>query len=147
MSSIDFRALKDRIPLPVVLDYLGWRPCEAERAGLRGWCPIHSSDPHYSRTFSVSYDGEWFCHSCRLGGDGLRLFQLVTGLPLYEAAHVLAAGLKVEMPYRGGRKRRTRKRNGEEAPYGGCGGLPPAYAGLYETNKHRTSPLPDWWPV
>lgn len=147
MPSIDFTALQALCPLPVVLDYLGWSPTTHERAGLRGWCPIHSARPHDTRTFSVSYKGEWYCHSCKRGGDGLLLFALVTGLPLFEACHVLASALRIPMPYLGGRKKRTRSRNGEEATYGGGGGASPPQITRLTGEKYHISPLPCWWPI
>lgn len=147
MASLDYAKLAELCPLPVVLDILGWNPCHRQRAGLRGWCPIHSSHPHDSNIFSVSFKGEWYCWKCKVGGGPLQLWQRCTDLPLRAACVLLAERAGVPVPWYRKAPRRGRARNKGEAIQGGARGASPPRSSLNGRKPDRISPLPEWWPV
>jgi len=87
---VDFKTLRQRVPIERVLDMLG---VQLKRVGaqLRGPCPIcsHSSD----RCFVVTpaLDRYWCFGSCQQGGDIIELVAQVRQLSHKDAARQLAA--------------------------------------------------------
>lgn len=106
---IDFAALKRQVKPINALVLLGWRASGCYRETLRGPCPIHRSSSARSRSLAVTGD-EWFCHSCRKGGDVCRLWALLNGMTDYQAALDLCDRLKIMPPLL-----HDHPRNGEEA--------------------------------
>lgn len=102
MPLVDFDELKRQIPLRRVLDSLQWTPTRREDTSERGWCPLHSRHPHPSRSFAVRGDG-WYCHSCKDGGDVVRLWQKLHRLTPYQAALDLCRRFGVTTPVYDGR--------------------------------------------
>lgn len=61
-------------------------------------CPLPGHEDH-SPSFYVNPErNAWFCHSCQLGGDVVRLAQFVWGYPANES-HIAAAMLLMEFGY------------------------------------------------
>lgn len=125
MAGVDFAVVKAAVPLSEVLRLLGWSPTYKQGKRCRGWCPLHSSDPHGSRIFATNGD-QWYCHKCKTGGDQLELYARVRGLTLYGAAIELCKRVCLPVPWLRGdafhfRRPRNRKRNGR----GEAGGVPP----------------------
>src|SRR6266849_256921 len=87
---VNFAWIKASIPIEAVLRHCGTPPAFDEPAGLRGPCPIHGSRSPKSRSFAVKGQA-WYCHSCKRGGDVVRLWGLLHHLPDYDAAIELAA--------------------------------------------------------
>lgn len=106
---IDFSAVKRLVGLMDALDLIGWRSVSNYGLTLRGPCPIHRSSSTRSRSLAVTGD-EWFCHSCRRGGDVCRFWALLHGMSDYDAALDLCARLRLDPPLL-----RSPTRNGEEA--------------------------------
>lgn len=97
MPSIDFKALREQVPVTVALRVLGWKHNFSEPAGLRGPCPIHLSVRAKSRTFCVG-KGYWYCHACKKGGDAIALWAAIHRLPPYEAALMLCRDVGISPP-------------------------------------------------
>ena len=53
MPGIDYRKLRERIPMSQVLELLGFQPRRQNREQLRGPCPIHGSSDPRSDIFAV----------------------------------------------------------------------------------------------
>jgi transposase len=110
-GSIDFAALRGQISMEQVLAHLG---CLAHLKGSgaqrRGPCPIHAPNDPRNRSFSVHLTKKIFqCFHppCAAKGNILDLWAAVHRLPLYEAAHHLAATFHVNLSQDQG----TEKRN------------------------------------
>src|SRR6266852_7066115 len=90
MPGIDFAAVRARIPLVDVLDWLGFVPCEGSGDQLRGPSPIHRSSAPTSRSFSANLSRHVYkCFKCGSQGNQLDLYASVTGLSLFEASIAL----------------------------------------------------------
>jgi DNA primase len=85
---VDFKALRDRIPIERVITMLGI-PLKKRGAQLRGSCPIcsHTSD----RCFVVTpaLNRFWCFGECQRGGDVIELVARVKQLSQKDAAHLL----------------------------------------------------------
>lgn len=105
---IDFRALRERIPIQRVLELIHWEPQRIRGMQLRGQCPFHEVGTYTkSRIFSVNLERNAFqCFAPRCGekGNQLDLWCKVAKLPVYDASEDLAKRLGVELPFieRGG---------------------------------------------
>ena len=96
---IDFRLLRQQIPIEQVLGLVGWTPSRRRGPQLRGPCPIHKSKRPRSRIFSVNTERDVFCcFKCDAKGNQLDLWVALTGLPVYEAAIDLCERLGIEVP-------------------------------------------------
>lgn len=94
---IDYSVLRSLISMTDVLKVLGWQPVARHGPQLRGPCPIHKSTSLQSRSLSVHLDRHVFqCFACGEKGNQLDLYVAATGLPVFQAARVLAARLGVE---------------------------------------------------
>lgn len=113
VPSLDYEAIKREIPLSEVLRLIGWQFVWSRAGQERGRCPIHKSESPRSRSFCVYQDG-WYCHKCKTGGDQLRLFSEVTGLPLNEATLALCFALRKTAYHKRRPSRYERTGNGEE---------------------------------
>lgn len=96
-GGIDYRALRRLISMADVLEVLGWRPVARHGPQLRGPCPIHKSANVQSRSLSVHLDRCIFqCFGCQKKGNQLDLYAAATGLPIFDAARMLAERLGVD---------------------------------------------------
>jgi DNA primase len=86
---VDFKVLRERIPIARVIDMLGVR-LKKRGAQLRGSCPIcsHASD----RCFVVtpSLNRFWCFGDCQRGGDIIELVAQVKHVSQKDAAQILA---------------------------------------------------------
>jgi DNA primase len=101
MSSIDFAAARQALPLADVLRLLGWRPLTRRVAQARGPCPLHGSRSPRSRSFAVHLQrGLYHCFGCGAGGNALDLWAAHTRLPLHAAVLDLCQRLGRAVPVR-----------------------------------------------
>lgn len=94
---LDFAALRGRISPVAVLRLTGWEWVTRIGDVYRGPCPIHHSRTHRSRSLSVT-DRVWHCHSCKQGGDAVRLWARLQSLDDLAAAWDLCERLGVTPP-------------------------------------------------
>jgi DNA primase len=113
MRPVDFTKVKELVSIKQVCDLLGWRAVCKEPSAQRGPCPVHRSTDPESRSFAVNSEG-WFCHSCKRGGDQIRLYAEVHRLPVLEAAIELCKAFAVDVPYLPRRPRQQRKPREQE---------------------------------
>jgi DNA primase len=110
VGGIDYRALRDQVPISSVLRLLNFKPSERRGDQLRGPCPIHGSSSPTSRSFSVNLRlnaFQCFGGSCGAHGNQMDLWAAAQRLPLYEASISLAERLGIDVP-RLGQNRRHR---------------------------------------
>jgi hypothetical protein len=100
MPQIDLEALRTEEVLRGVLGLIGWVPNFRERDADRGNCPLHKSGNRKSRSFDV-HNEWWYCHSCKVGGDALELYQRWRGLDTVPAALELCKRLGRAVPRKG----------------------------------------------
>lgn len=95
---VDFRAIKTLVPIREALARVGWKSVWEKRSIVRGPCPLHASSRTDTRYF-VAAGVEWYCWSCRKGGDVTRLWRLIHGHESDLAAALdLCRVLHVEVP-------------------------------------------------
>lgn len=97
---IDYKVLRDLIPLQKVLQRIGRIPVTA--AQHRGPCPIHEPNSTAGRKFSANLKRQVFrCFdpTCAVQGNVLDLWQAHTKLDIYQAAEDLAKTFGVPIPY------------------------------------------------
>lgn len=74
LRPIDFRMLKEQVPIERVLELIGWQPVVKRGPELRGPCPVHKSKSEGSQTFAVNTDKNGFkCFKCGESGNQLDL--------------------------------------------------------------------------
>jgi DNA primase len=96
---IDYRALRDQIPMERVLDLIGYQPTSRRGGQLRGACPFHSPEPPDPRSFSVDLiRGLFRCFKCGAQGNQLDLWVRHRRMPLYKAAIDLCHHTGVRIP-------------------------------------------------
>lgn len=87
-SFVDYQELKEKVSIEQVLGMmsLNLKPTGEQ---LRGCCPVHQgSNP---RDFVVTPDkGLWYCFTCKIGGDMIKLVAIVEDLSQKEAALKIA---------------------------------------------------------
>ena len=109
VSTIDFKALRQRVTIEQVLRQIGHFDClKGNSTQLRGPCPIHGSSNPASRSFSVNLDQNLFqCFNpnCGAHGNVLDLWSALTKLPLTEAAANLAMTCEIEPEQRRGTRK------------------------------------------
>lgn len=101
MPLIDYRSLREMIPIEDALDAIGWRPTSSwgTRHTYRGPCPIHGSDSPKSRVFQVQpYLGLFRCWKCGAAGDVVALWGQLHSLDPYPAALALCREFGVQPP-------------------------------------------------
>ena len=115
-KSIDFDAVKRMIGIVETYRSLQMlcvrRPLSPD---YRARCPVCARSAQ-SQTVSVR-GMEWYCHRCKVGGDVIRLAELVFDLDPWAAALKLCELVECAVPYRtrASFRRPRKKRNGEEA--------------------------------
>ena len=109
MPYIDFEAVKRAVSCFDVLSWYGWHPAFIEGQEKRGPCPLHGSTNTRSRSFAVCETG-FFCHSCKKGGDAVRLYATLFKLDSYAAAVQMCERIGMPVPYYGPLRRRRKPR-------------------------------------
>ncbi len=100
MPGIDFKAVREKVPMRDVLTLIGFVPCEAHGDQLRGPCPIHNSTSPKSRIFSVHLARNAFrCFKCGSSGNQLDLWAAVTKTELHAAAIDLCQRFQIDIPW------------------------------------------------
>ena len=100
MPGIDFRQLRREITIQQVLEALNFECVQRRGDQWYGACPLHQSPGHHSRSFSVNVAiGCYYCHTCRSGGNQLKLCAEATRLPLHPSAIQLCQQLAREVPW------------------------------------------------
>jgi DNA primase len=100
MPGIDFRLLREQVPLAQVLELIGFTPLTRRGAQVRGRCPLHGSSSPRSRSFAAHLERHcWYCFRCGSGGNALDLYLALTRLPVYEGALELCARLHQPVPW------------------------------------------------
>ena len=97
---IDFRLLREQVPLQQVLQRIGRVPVQGVQH--RGPCPIHEPQVTTGRKFSANLKRQMFrCFDsgCGVQGNVLDLWRAHTKLDLYAAAEDLAKTFSVTIPY------------------------------------------------
>ena len=85
---VDFKALRQRMPIEHVLDMLGIR-LKKTGTQLRGPCPICSSDSDRCFVVTPALNRFWCFGDCKSGGDVIELVARVKQLSPKEAANLL----------------------------------------------------------
>jgi len=102
MPSIDFKSIREQVPIDQVLDLLAYEPFSRQGDQLRGPCPVHDlqsplAQSNRSRVFSVNLSKNAFqCFRCSAHGNQLDLWAAVHGLTIYQAAIDLTQRLGVD---------------------------------------------------
>jgi len=100
MPGIDYRQLRERIPMSQVLELLGFQPRRQNREQLRGPCPIHGSSDPRSDIFAVHLGKQaYYCHGCHASGNQLDLWAAVHKLSLHPAAFDLCRAAHIDPPW------------------------------------------------
>lgn len=97
---IDFKILRDMVPLQQVLERIGRVPLRTVQH--RGPCPIHEPNSTNGRKFSANLKRQVFrCFdpNCGVQGNVLDLWRAYKKLDLYEAAEDLANTFGFSLPY------------------------------------------------
>jgi DNA primase len=86
---VDFKALRQRVPIERVLDMLGIQ-LKKTGAQLRGSCPICSSTSDRCFVVTPGLNRFWCFGDCQGGGDVIELVARVKQTSHKDAAHLLA---------------------------------------------------------
>jgi DNA primase len=96
---IDYRALRNQVPMERVLDLIDYHPTSRRGRQLRGPCPFHAPEHPLPRYFSVELTkGLFRCFACGAQGNQLDLWAQLRGLPLHKAALELCEQAGVRIP-------------------------------------------------
>lgn len=102
---VDFRVVKDRVTLEMILDHYQINWLRKKKSELVGRCPIHQGDGE--RTFHVNPDkGAFNCFSCHAHGNVLDFVAAMEKCTVRDAALMIAEWFGIE----------TEKKVGESAP-------------------------------
>jgi len=98
MKYVDFRLLREKVPMSAVIELLGYVPRSNKQGQLRGPCPVHQSKSPTSRVFSVNLARNAFrCFSCGAQGNQLDLWAQIHSLSTHAAAIDLAERIGVDV--------------------------------------------------
>ena len=86
---VDFKALRQRIPIERVTDMLGIQ-LKKTGAQLRGSCPICSNASSRCFVVTPALNRFWCFGDCQSGGDVIELVARVKQMSHKDAAHLLA---------------------------------------------------------
>jgi DNA primase len=101
---IDYRALRNQIPMEYVLALIGYHASSRRGQQLRGPCPFHAPERSHARHFSIDlHKGRFHCFRCGAQGNQLDLWAQYRQLPLYSAAVDLCHHAGVVIPLIGSR--------------------------------------------
>ena len=97
---IDYRRLRELIPVARVLEVAAWTPTRGRGRQVRGVCPLHEPKSARSADFSVNLARHiWKCFQCGKGGNQIDLWSALTQLPIYEAALDLCERTGTPVPW------------------------------------------------
>lgn len=99
MEPVDFKALRQQVPLVEVLEIIGYDFLLGTGNQRYGRCPLGCSPLARCCSFNLARN-LWLCHECGSGGNQLDLFCRVYQLPLLEGARALQAIAQVDLPFR-----------------------------------------------
>lgn len=86
-SWIDYQALRRRVSMERVLEWMEYRPTSRRGPQLRGPCPFHASGTAEPRCFSIHLTrGLFHCFHCGAHGNQLDLWSQLCHLSIREAA-------------------------------------------------------------
>ena len=85
---VDFKALREQVPIERVLDMLGIR-LKKTGTQLRGSCPICSHDSDRCFVVTPKLNRFWCFGTCQSGGDVIELIVQVKQISHKDAAHLL----------------------------------------------------------
>lgn len=97
LDPIDFQRIKELVPIPAVLERLGFRPSCYDPGGAHGPCPFCSDGRRESRRFRV-WNDYWWCYACQFGGDVVELWRRWWRLKTGHAAINLCEAFNLEVP-------------------------------------------------
>jgi DNA primase len=86
---VDFKALRQRVPIERVVDMLGIQ-LKKSGAQLRGSCPVCSAASDRCFVVTPALDRFWCFGDCKSGGDVIELVARVKQMTHKEAALLLA---------------------------------------------------------
>jgi hypothetical protein len=99
MAGIDFRQVRQQVPLAAVLELLGFVPVARTGEQVRGPCPLHRARSPRSRSFAAHLGrGVWYGFRCSVGGNVRDLWVRATGQGVYTAALDLCQRLGRPVP-------------------------------------------------
>lgn len=99
MPRLDYRALRDLIPIRTVLEELHYVPVQIRGDQWRGPCPLPGCQDRFDPCFAVHVRKHvFYCHRCHRGGHQLQLWAAAIGLPLYPASLNLCERLHLAPP-------------------------------------------------
>ena len=102
LRPIDFRTLKEQVPIERVLELMGCKPVRLRGTELRGPCPVHKSSSETSQTFGVNTERNAFkCFKCGAYGNQLDLAAYHFGIEqgqIVRASVRLCRELGIEVP-------------------------------------------------
>jgi DNA primase len=97
---IDYRALRNQMPMARVLELIGYHPTSRRGDQLRGACPFHVTERPGPRCFSVELTrGLFRCFDCGAHGNQLDLWARLRSMPLHKAAQDLCQHADVCIPW------------------------------------------------
>jgi len=100
MPGINFRQLRDEIPIVLVLDLLGFECVDRRGDQWYGHCPLHESEPNHRRAFSVNVAKNcYYCHRCHSHGDQFTLWAESNKAPIRPATINLCLRLGRDIPW------------------------------------------------
>jgi hypothetical protein len=121
MGSIDFRAIRDLVPLRDLLHRIGWMMVKEGTGNVRCPCPIRTHTKYPHRAVAVG-EREWFCQKCKRGGDVVDFLSMAINVNVYAAARRVCQYAGVKVPYLPRRRRSQsfaeRRRGTEWGPRG-----------------------------
>ncbi len=100
MPGVDFRAVRQLVPMAEVLHLIGYVPRVRSGDQLRGPCPVHRSRSRKSRSLAVHLGRNvYHCFRCGAAGNPLDLYAALTRQPIYDAAVDLCRRCGRDIPW------------------------------------------------
>lgn len=100
MPGINFRQLREEIPMVHVLDLINFECVHRRGEQWYGYCPLHESESKHRRAFSVNVEKNcYYCHRCHSRGDQFTLWSEATKTPIRPATIELCRQLHRDVPW------------------------------------------------
>jgi DNA primase len=100
MPSINYDALRRKVPIRRVLELVNFQPSSRRGAQWRGACPLpqHPATEKRDPTFSVNIQRNiYYCHRCKTGGNQLHFWTTMMQCAIYDAAVDLCHKLHIDI--------------------------------------------------
>jgi DNA primase len=100
MPSINYGALRRKVPIRRVLELVNFQPSSRRGDQWRGACPLpqHPATEKRDPTFSVNIQRNiYYCHRCKTGGNQLELWAAMIHCGIYDAAVDLCHKLHIDI--------------------------------------------------